>query len=217
MFPSLQEIHQFPFRDDGFMTYDYYNSPYSEERWLRRYGVLESDEPYRLPAQQRLTFVLVHGSWADAHFQDGVAAVLCSQGHTVFTPEYAGHGKDSNKDVTHEMITKSVVDFITDRNLCDFVLVGHSFGGSVIQKVAEQVPDRIKRLIFWDAFVLNDGESVADEMPHQTRQGFEQLLWVAYIQKLCVLLPRQCIAARRGLRLESTHVDTAWSVPPYCW
>lgn len=90
MFPSLQEIHQFPFRDDGFMTYDYYNSPYSEERWLRRYGVLESDEPYRLPAQQRLTFVLVHGSWADAHFWDGVAAVLCSQGHTVFTPEYAG-------------------------------------------------------------------------------------------------------------------------------
>lgn len=175
MFPYLQEIHQSPYPDYRFMPRGYYNSPYSEAWWIWSNGTLESDERYRLPAQQQLTFVLVHGSWADAHFWDGVAAVLRSQGHAVYTPEYAGHGKDPNKDVTHAMITKSVVDFITKLNLRNFVLVGHSFGGTVIQKVAEQVPDRIKRLVFWDAFVLNDGESVADELPPQTRQGFEQL------------------------------------------
>lgn len=175
MFPYLQEIHQFPYPDYRFMPRGYYNSPYSEGCWLWSHGALESDERYRLPTQQLLTFVLVHGSWADAHFWDGVAEVLRSQGHTVYTPEYAGHGKDPNKDVTHAMITKSVVDFITKLNLHNFVLVGHSFGGTVIQKVAEQVPDRIKRLVFWDAFVLKDGESVADELPPQTRQGFEQL------------------------------------------
>ncbi|WP_338016792.1 alpha/beta fold hydrolase [Lysinibacillus cavernae] len=120
-------------------------------------------------------FVLIHGSWADSHFWDSVAAVLRSQGHTVYTPEYAGHGNDPNKNVTHAMITKSVVDFITKLNLHNFVLVGHSFGGTVIQKVAEQVPNRIKRLVFFDAFVLKDGESVADEFPLQMRQGFEQL------------------------------------------
>ncbi|MED4585265.1 alpha/beta hydrolase [Brevibacillus choshinensis] len=175
MFPYLQEIHQIPYPDYRFMPSGYYNSPYTEGWWLLSNGALESDERYRLPAQQRLTFVLVHGSWADAHFWDGVAAVLRSQGHVVYTPEYAGHGKDPNKDVTHAMITKSVVDFITKLNLRNFVLVGHSFGGTVIQKVAEQVPDRIKRLVFWDAFVLKDRESVADELPPQTRQGFEQL------------------------------------------
>ena len=172
MFPYLQENHQFPYPDYRFMPCGYYNSPYSEGWWL---WSNESDERYRLPAQQRLTFVLVHGSWADAHFWDGVASVLRSQGHDVYTPEYAGHGKDPNKDVTHAMITKSVVDFITKLNLRNFVLVGHSFGGTVIQKVAEQVPDRIKRLVFWDAFILKDGESVADELSPQTRQGFEQL------------------------------------------
>ncbi|MEK4485834.1 alpha/beta hydrolase [Psychrobacillus sp. FSL H8-0484] len=172
MFPYLQENHQFPYPDYRFMPFGYYNSPYSEGWWL---WSNESEEKYRLPAQQRLTFVLVHGSWADAHFWDGVASVLRSQGHDVYTPEYAGHGKDPNKDVTHAMITKSVVDFITKLNLRNFVLVGHSFGGTVIQKVAEQVPDRIKRLVFWDAFVLKDGESVADELSPQTRQGFEQL------------------------------------------
>ena len=130
---------------------------------------------YRLPPQQRLTFVLVHGSWADARFWDGIAAELRRRGHIVYAPEYAGHGNDPNKAVTHAMITKSVVDFITRLNLHDIILVGHSFGGSVIQKAAERIPDRIKRLVFWDAFVLQDGESVADEMPPQTRQGFEQL------------------------------------------
>jgi pimeloyl-ACP methyl ester carboxylesterase len=130
---------------------------------------------YRLPPEQTLTFVLVHGSWADAHFWDGIAAELHKRGNVVYTPEYAGHGNDPNKAVTHAMITKSVVDFVTRLNLRDIILVGHSFGGSVIQKVAEQIPDRIKRLVFWDAFVLKDGESVADELPPQTVQGFAQL------------------------------------------
>ncbi|MBH5316556.1 alpha/beta hydrolase [Paenibacillus sp. GSMTC-2017] len=153
----------------------YYNFPYSAG-WCNWSNVaLESDLRYQSPVQQQLTFVLVHGSWADAHFWDRVAAVLRSHGHIVYTPEYAGHGKDPNKDVTHAMITKSVVDFILKLNLSNFILVGHSFGGTVIQKVAEQIPARIKRLVFWDAFVLKDGESLAEELPPPTRQGFEQL------------------------------------------
>ncbi|HEY4390884.1 MAG TPA: alpha/beta hydrolase [Paenibacillus sp.] len=139
-----------------------------------REEALESNNNYQVHVEQRLTFVLVHGSWADAHFWDGIATVLRRNGHVVYTPEYAGHGDDLNKNVTHAMITKSVVDFITELNLRDIILVGHSFGGTVIQKVAEQVPDRIKRLVFWDAFVLKDGESLADELPPPTRQGFEQ-------------------------------------------
>ncbi|MGO4110376.1 alpha/beta fold hydrolase [Paenibacillus sp. YAF4_2] len=134
-----------------------------------------SNASYQPYPQQRLTFVLVHGSWADAHFWDGIAAALYRNGHSVYVPEYAGHGVDPNKNVTHAMVTKSVVDFITQLNLRDIILVGHSFGGTVVQKTAEQVPDRIKRLVFWDAFVLNNGESLADELPPQTRQGFEQL------------------------------------------
>lgn len=175
MFPYLQENYPFPYPDYRFIPHGYYNSPNTEGWWLWSSRALESDVRYGLPAQEGLTFVLVHGSWADAHFWDGIAAVLRSQGHTVYTPEYAGHGKDPNKDVTHAMITKSIVDFITNLNLRNIILVGHSFGGTVIQKVAEQVPDRIKRLVFWDAFVLKDGESLADELPPQTRQGFEQL------------------------------------------
>ncbi|TCZ78184.1 alpha/beta hydrolase [Paenibacillus albiflavus] len=175
MFPYQPQVHQYPYSNNQLMPHGYYNSPYSDGGWLWQQNTWASDESYRMHPQQRLCFVLVHGSWADAHFWDGIAEVLRRNGHVVYTPEYAGHGSDPNKNVTHAMITKSVVDFITKQDLCDIILVGHSFGGTVIQKVSEQVSDRIKRLVFWDAFVLKDGESLSDELPPQTKQAFEQL------------------------------------------
>lgn len=42
--------------------------------------------------------------------------------------------------------------------LTGVVLVGHSFGGSVIAGVAEQVPDRLRRLVFNNAFVPLSGQ-----------------------------------------------------------
>lgn len=124
---------------------------------------------------QPLTYVLVHGAWADASFWNPVAAELRAKGHTVYIPEYPGHGSDPNTNVTHGMISKAVADYMTSNQLRDIILVGHSFGGSVIQKVAEQVPDRIKRLVFMNAFVLGDGQSVADQFPPPMLQAFEQL------------------------------------------
>ncbi|OME88277.1 alpha/beta hydrolase [Paenibacillus sp. FSL A5-0031] len=128
-----------------------------------------------MQSEQPLTFVLVHGSWADASFWNGIGYELTSMGHTVFAPEYPGHGADPNKNVTHEMISHSVAASIASRNLQQIILVGHSFGGSVIQKVTELIPERIRRLVFLDAFVLNDGEMVADEFPAPVKASFQQL------------------------------------------
>lgn len=126
-------------------------------------------------AAEGLTFVLVHGSWADASFWDGVAAELRQQGHAVYVPEYPGHGGDPATNITHGMISHAVADYIIGHNLQQIILVGHSFGGSVIQKVAELVPDRIKRLVFVDGFVLKDGQSVADQFPPAAQQAFTEL------------------------------------------
>ncbi|MFF2886000.1 alpha/beta fold hydrolase [Paenibacillus sp. NPDC057967] len=171
MFSYCPQVYDF-YR---FMAPGYDNYPYCYSGWTWPCDVREVQESYLLPPQQLLSIVLVHGAWADAHFWDGIAAELRRRGHTVYTPEYAGHGDDPNKAVTHAMITKSVVDYVTKMNLHRIILVGHSFGGTVIQKVAEQIPERIKRLVFWDAFVLKDGEAAADELPPGTRQGFEQI------------------------------------------
>ncbi|MCR8633086.1 alpha/beta fold hydrolase [Paenibacillus radicis (ex Xue et al. 2023)] len=126
--------------------------------------------------QQPLTFVLIHGSWADSSFWNGIANELRKKGHTVYTPEYPGHGADPNKDVSHAMITKSIADYIISKNLSNVILLGHSFGGTLVQKVAELVPDRLKRLVFLNAFVLKDGESLGDEFPAPFRETIISLV-----------------------------------------
>src|SRR4029079_11988024 len=49
------------------------------------------------------------------------------------------------------------------------------FGGTIICKVAEQIPERLRRLIFWNAFVLGDGKSLNDEVPPQYAELFDGL------------------------------------------
>lgn len=110
-------------------------------------------------------FVLVHGSWHDGSAWKAVIKHLEAKGHQAFAPTVAGHGKGVNQNVNHAQCTQSIVDYIVDKDLTDIVLLGHSFGGTVIAKVAEAISDRIRRLIFFAAPVLNDGESFRDILP----------------------------------------------------
>ncbi|MEI6289957.1 MAG: alpha/beta hydrolase [Chloroflexota bacterium] len=121
------------------------------------------------------TFVLVHGAWHDGTAWNPVIKHLESKGHSAYNPTAAGHGKGVNKRVNHAQSTQSLVDFIEQNNLSDIVLLGHSYGGTLISKVVEQVPSRIKRLIFWNAFVLNDGESLNDNAPAHYRALFDPM------------------------------------------
>jgi pimeloyl-ACP methyl ester carboxylesterase len=122
------------------------------------------------------TFVLVHGAWHDGSAWKAVIQHLEAKGHQAFAPTIAGHGKGANKNVNHAQCTRSIVDYIIDKDLTDIILLGHSFGGTIIAKVAEAIGDRIKRLIFFDAFVLNDGESLTDNIPPDTQALLDQLV-----------------------------------------
>lgn len=121
------------------------------------------------------TFVLVHGSWHDGSAWNAVIKRLEQHGHKAFGPTVAGHGKGVSKQVSHAQSTQSIVDFIVSHNLTDIVLVGHSYGGTIISKVAEAISDRIRRLVFWNAFVLNDGESILAAAPPHYRALFQRL------------------------------------------
>ena len=112
-----------------------------------------------------LTFVLVHGGWHDGSCWEYVVGHLEKLGHKAHAPTIAGNGKNADRRVTHADCTASIVNYIVNNDLRDFALVGHSYGGTIIAKVAEAVPDRIRRLVFWSAFVLLDGQSLFDETP----------------------------------------------------
>jgi pimeloyl-ACP methyl ester carboxylesterase len=77
--------------------------------------------------------------------------------------------------IAHDDCVRAVVAYIQRRRLENVVLVGHSFGGSVIQKVAEELPNRIERMVFLDALIVEDGHCVFDELPVDYAALFNEL------------------------------------------
>jgi pimeloyl-ACP methyl ester carboxylesterase len=60
------------------------------------------------------------------------------------------------------------------RDLRSVVLVGHSFGGSVVSRVSQVIPERLKRLVFHAAFVVEDGTCVNDNIPPKEVEIFHR-------------------------------------------
>ena len=122
------------------------------------------------------TFVLVHGAWHSGNHLEPVAEHIRSFGHRVFLPTLKGNGKNDDKSTGLEEAIISLLTFIDKEDLSDFVLVGHSYAGRVITAVADRVPRLIQRLIYWNAFVPLNGESLNDLVPHELLTIREQTL-----------------------------------------
>jgi pimeloyl-ACP methyl ester carboxylesterase len=120
--------------------------------------------------------VLIHGSWHGGWAWQGVIRQLEDKGYRAYAPTLAGHGPATvHTGITHEDCVDSVVDFIVQHDLHEVILVGHSFGGSVISRVVGYVPERLARLIFLDAFVLEDGQSIYDNLPQYLIELLDRL------------------------------------------
>ena len=124
----------------------------------------------------KLTFVLVHGSMHDGSCWERVIEELNRQGHTAFAPTMAGHGEDAGNFFTQADCVKSVADYILEKDIRDFILAGHSFAGIVIPNVAEQLAERVSRVVFQNALVVGDGQCIYDVVTPQHRQMFEAIV-----------------------------------------
>lgn len=114
------------------------------------------------------TFVLVHGSFHGGWCWKKVAHLLCQSGHEVCTPTLTGLGERSHLATPQTGLEIHIQDILQTLQVDDLhavILVGHSYAGLVMAGVAEQIPDRLARLIFLDAFIPQDGKSAFDLMP----------------------------------------------------
>ena len=119
------------------------------------------------------TYVLVHGAWSGAHSFRRVRPPLQTAGHAVFTPSLTGLGERAHLVsplVTLSTHVRDVVNLVLFEDLADIVLVGHSYGGAVITGGIEYIGDRISHLVFLDAFVPKNGESI-DVLLGRARRG----------------------------------------------
>jgi pimeloyl-ACP methyl ester carboxylesterase len=114
------------------------------------------------------TFVLVHGAWSGALIWRPIAQALRKAGHEVYAPTLTGLGERRHllgRGVDLGTHTQDVLGVIDYEDLVDVVLVGHSYGGMVVTGVADAVPDRIASLVYLDAFVPENGQSLFDTLP----------------------------------------------------
>jgi pimeloyl-ACP methyl ester carboxylesterase len=130
---------------------------------------IDTPAPLRAP-----TLILVHGSWHAGNCWSRVQKELTAAGVPSVAPTLAGHRPaDDRLRVTHDDYVASVIEAL-DQAGEPAVLVGHSFGGSVVSRVAELRPGRCQGLVYCSAFVPRDGESVADSLPAEFIEGLEQ-------------------------------------------
>lgn len=61
---------------------------------------------------------------------------------------------------------QDVVALLETEELTGVVLVGHSYAGAVVGGVAGRVPERIARLVYLDAIVLEPGHSIFGDAPY---------------------------------------------------
>ncbi|MFL6110916.1 MAG: alpha/beta fold hydrolase [Catenulispora sp.] len=108
------------------------------------------------------TFVLVHGAWSGAHDFRRVRGPLIAAGHEVFTPSLTGIGERVHLVSPQVGLTTHIADVVnavTYEDLHDIVLLGYSYGGFVVTGALEYIADRVRHLVYLDAFVPDDGEA----------------------------------------------------------
>jgi pimeloyl-ACP methyl ester carboxylesterase len=109
-------------------------------------------------------FVLVHGAWTGAHGFRAVRRLLQNRGHEVFTPCLTGVGERMHLASPQVGLTthiQDVVNCLEFEDLHDVVLLGFSYGGVVVTGVIEHAAQRVRELVYLDAFVPADGQSVS--------------------------------------------------------
>ncbi len=131
------------------------------------------------------TFVLVHGAWGGGWDWRPVSDILSSRGHRAFRATLTGLGERahlSSPAVGLDTHITDVVNVIQYEDLRDVTLVGHSYGGMVITGAADRIPDRITHLVYVDAFVPENGESVSGlsggKLPAEIKDGLVIPSWV---------------------------------------
>lgn len=108
-------------------------------------------------------FVLVHGGWSGADLWRHVRRRLHEAGQEVFTPSLTGLGERvhlASPQVTLSTHVSDVANLVLYEDLSDIVLVGFSYGGFVVTGALAVIGERVGHLVYLDAFVPEDGDTV---------------------------------------------------------
>jgi pimeloyl-ACP methyl ester carboxylesterase len=124
------------------------------------------------------TFVVAHGAWSSAWAWKKMRPLLRTAGHELWTPSYTGLGERAHlasPAIDLDTHIQDVIGVLEMEDLHDVVLIGHSYGGMVATGVADRSRSRIAQLIYLDAFVPRDGQSLLDLQGAEVRERMREL------------------------------------------
>jgi pimeloyl-ACP methyl ester carboxylesterase len=114
------------------------------------------------------TFLVAHGAWSAGWAWRKMHPLMRAAGHQLITPTYTGLGERehlANPAIDLDVHIQDMLGVIKYEQLRNFILVGHSYGGMVATGVADRVPELVRKLVYLDAFVPTDGQSLIDLLP----------------------------------------------------
>jgi putative intracellular protease/amidase len=108
------------------------------------------------------TYVLVHGAWSDESAWGFVRNQLAVHAN-VEVVNLPAHGADNTYGAGIGL--KDYVNTVTlavNQQKGKVILVGHSMAGEIISQVAENIPQKIEKLVYVAAYLPKNGETVLD-------------------------------------------------------
>ncbi len=123
------------------------------------------------------TFLVAHGAWSAGWAWKKMRPLMRARGHEIITPTCTGVGERAHlasPEVSLDTHIADMLGVIEYEDLRDFILIGHSYGGMVATGVADRAAGRISQLVYLDAFVPRDGESMFSLQPPAARARLQE-------------------------------------------
>jgi pimeloyl-ACP methyl ester carboxylesterase len=118
------------------------------------------------------TFVVAHGAWSAGWGWKKMHPLMTARGHRLITPTLTGLGERghlAHPDINLDTHIADIVGVLEFEDLSGINLIGHSYGGMVATGAADRARQRVAQLIYIDAFVPDNGDSVFDLLPPAVR------------------------------------------------
>lgn len=136
--------------------------------------------------------VLLHGGWGGGWTFKPIENELRAAGYTVYRPSLFGTGETAHlasPQIGLDTHIQQIVNLIEYEGLKDVVLVGYSYSGMVVTGVVDRIPQRIRRVIYLDAFLPANGESTMSFVPGMHSAFAQQIVIAIKASELFGLVP----------------------------
>ena len=122
------------------------------------------------------TFLVAHGAWSAGFVWKKMHPLMQDAGHRLMTPTYTGLGERvhlASPEINLDTHLQDMLSVLFHEDLTDVHLIGHSYGGMVATGVADRAAERLRQIIYLDAFVPTHGQCAFDLIGPETRARME--------------------------------------------